>query len=150
MLWFGAIQIRLNWIECSLCCVLLPTSASQSSFLPHPRTATHRDVTALPDVISIHAAVDHNTSIMPHNLWVGKEGNWATFSWKNNGTKGLIDSNMNVTMHRVMRQKWKLSCKHLIVRLFCTVEEYFTPQGGGVASDKKPFWRLLMFPQYQP
>lgn len=56
------------------------TYASQSRFLPLPRTATHRDVAAPPAVISCHTAVDHHTSVMPHHLRIGKDGNWATFS----------------------------------------------------------------------
>ena len=58
------------------------TYASQCSHLPQSRVATHRHVAAPPAVVSVHTAVDHNASVMPHHLRVDKAGNWATFSWK--------------------------------------------------------------------
>lgn len=67
----------------------LLTYASQSGCLPHPHVATHRDVAPPPAVKSVHTAMDHNTSVVPHHLHVGQKWNWATFSWENIGTECL-------------------------------------------------------------
>lgn len=62
------------------------TDASERSCLPHARAAAHGDIAAPPAVIAIHTAMDHDTSVMQDHLWVGKDGDRATFCWENNDT----------------------------------------------------------------
>lgn len=66
--------------------VLFLTDASQCSSQPLPWAATHRHVAAPPAVVSIHTAVDHNTPVMPHHLWLGNDGNRATFGYRKTTT----------------------------------------------------------------
>lgn len=65
--------------------MFLLTYTFQRSFMPNPKAAAQRHVTALPAVISIHTAMDHYTSVMPYHLRVGEDWDGATFSWENNG-----------------------------------------------------------------
>lgn len=60
--------------------IFLLTYTFQWSSLPNPRAATQWDVAAPPAVVSIQTAVRRNTCVIPHHLWVLKEGHRATFS----------------------------------------------------------------------